>query len=908
MVKIARLAALALLASCASLPPVHAPATKQTTSQATTRNPGSAPNTAPTALRREPQLTAAVSTVKNQGSSDKLNLRVLVRRPSHAVQTSDWHTQSLDVDSIQRVRAWVYGSGIGDGSESDRIWNLNDYVSVTEAGTNLEIEQVPRGKFRIVTVQGYDVAGQSFPEVGGATLKAVYDSPVGSTDVVLTFDWRSTLEAEVFQALLTQAQSNPTLMTQIENLDRTDLDALLDTLVYGTSSPAENATYELHPSLIDAAGIAADIVTNTGEVPSYSTENPVPADWLEPTAVFDLVIQNPQETAFSNSTITIQLSDPASTPIELAPGEDTVSVEGIPAGTWDAIVHIDGLNGGITLRAQVIVDAEGNVTLTDGGSEGDPLVLPPVLTAISDSEAVSGSQITLSGDGFDTTTPSNNIVLFNGVPATVISASDGSLVVEVPPGISGTVQISVSSNGETGNSTEFTVEQGITELSDAGAHAGDPLTLTLSGIDPSQAENLMVNFCANAECTSTIPASIDSTTGSTVTITIPAGAFSGPITISSDNNDTIQTGTFYVDEPNLEEFGPTSGAAGSEITLTGVNLDTVTSVTIGGVSVPLENIEIVDENTIIVTVPSNAASGPIVVTSGDGTSQSVGSFTVTPSIVSLSSSVGQVGSSLTINVSGFNPQTTSPTVVFSGNASASIDSSTSSSITVTVPIGAETGPITVTPSGLDPLQSGTYTVSTADPGITGISPRGGFVLAGTAVTISVEGFDPQTTSPVVEFCNDDECSSPVTATVGSTTATSISTTIPSGASSGSGPIRVTPTGIDTLESATFFINKPGIISITNASDQAISSASVGDAIKINGVNFKNASGPTVNVSSLCFQNFSKCINTFTTVTNTQITLTVPSLSSSSTAISPAAGPLLVSTNFGSGPEFSFSIN
>ncbi|MEZ0371886.1 MAG: IPT/TIG domain-containing protein [Candidatus Sericytochromatia bacterium] len=904
MVKIARLAAIALLASCASLPPVHTPATKQTTSQATSRNP----NTAQAVLKREPQLTAAVSTIKNQGSSDKLNLHVVVRRPSHTVHThgaqaSDWHTQSLDVDSIQRVRAWVYGSGIGDGSESDRIWNVNDYVSVTEAGTELEIQEVPRGKFRIVTVQGYNVAGQSFPEVGGATLKAIYDSPVGSTDVVLTFDWRSTLEAEVFQALLTQAQSNPTLMSQIQTLNRTALDALLNTLVYGTSSPAENATYELHPSLIDAAGIADDIASNAGQVPSYSAEDPVPADWLEPTAVFDLVIQNAQETAFSNSTITIQLSDPASTPIELAPGEDTASVEGIPEGTWDAIVHIDGLNGGITLRAQVIVDAEGNVTLTDGGSEGDPLVLPPVLTAISDSEAVSGSQITLSGDGFDTTTPSNNIVLFNGVPATVISASDGSLVVEVPPGISGTVQISVSSNGETGNSTEFTVEQGITDLSDAGAHAGDPLTLTLSGIDPSQAENLVVNFCADADCLSTIPATITGTTGSTVTITIPEGAFSGPITISSDNNDTIQTGTFYVDEPNLEEFGPTSGAAGSEITLTGVNLDTVTSVTIGGVSVPLENIEIVDENTIIVTVPSNAATGPIVVTSGDGTSQSVGSFTVTPSIISLSSSVGLVGSSLTINVSGFNPQTTSPTVVFSGNATATIASSTGSSITVTVPTGAETGPITVTPSGIDPLQSGTYTVSTAEPGITGISPRGGFVSAGTAVTISVEGFDPQTTSPVVEFCSDSDCESKVTATVSATTATTISTSIPpSGVSSGSGPIFVTPSGISTLQSSTFFVNKPGIISITNASDQAISSASVGDTIKINGINFKNASGPTVNTTSVCFQNFSKCTSTFTSVTNTQITLTVPS-------VSPATGPLTVSTNpFGSEGSFSFTIN
>src|ERR1035437_6869315 len=76
------------------------------------------------------------------------------------------------------------------------------------------------------------------------------------------------------------------------------------------------------------------------------------------------------------------------------------------------------------------------LTSTDGGPEVTSptsfTVLPqPTFSPVSGSV---GTFITITGTNFDSTTPANNVVTFNGIPAPVISSSPTQIVTTVPAG------------------------------------------------------------------------------------------------------------------------------------------------------------------------------------------------------------------------------------------------------------------------------------------------------------------------------------------------------------------------------------------------------------------------------------------------------------------------------------------
>lgn len=843
-----RLASIALLISCTSAPLPQATGNRPATPESAAQ--GQAALATP--LHENP-LEGIQGTVSSNGKTDTVKLQVQLR------QRPVFQTQRLELDKIRRLQAWVRGEGVGATTDA-QIMNANGYVptsSTAGSQTSLQIQQVPRGKFRLVTVQGYDVDGQNYPEVPGATLKAIYDSPSQSTEVVLNFSWRSTLEAEIIENLLNQAQQNPEVHQLLEQLNRSDLGVFLDKLTYGTSPP-EGASLVLHPSRVDPAGIADAIVAANGQIPSYTGGSPVPANWLKAMADVSLVVQAPQSVAFSNSSIQVQITDPASEPITIAAGGDTGALPKIVPGTWQAIVHIDGLNGGVTARTNVSVDAQGHLTLTEG-TVANPLLLPPVIKALSQSTAATGSQITLTGDGFNAAVANENIVKFGNVAATVTLATATSLVVTVPAGITDTVPITVTTTGKTSNLGNFTVTRAITSLSTVGVHPGDTLTLNVSGYLPNGDTGSTVTFTGGATAT------VTQRTDSTITVTVPPGAQTGPVTLTPSSGAPLQSPTVYINEPRITSFGPASGTGGTVVTVTGANLDTVTSLSIGGVTVPAGNLQIVDAQTLKVTVPANAQTGPIAVTNPAGSATSATDFTMNLAVVSLSSNSGIVGSSLTLNVAGFDPTQTPSTVVFPGNVQATVTGSTANSITVTVPTGAQSGQISVTPQGSSALQSPTFSVLT--PAIVSLSSPGGIV--GSSVTLNVSGFDPTAVNPTVTFTGG------ATATVTGQTASSITVTVPAGAQTG--PITVSNGVIGSLQSPTYTLNAPVITTVTNTNGQTVTQAAPNQQLIVTGVNFNNA-------SSICFDTV--CTSTFTRVGDV-ITVTVPATATS--------GPIKVTT-------------
>jgi N-acetylneuraminic acid mutarotase len=213
-------------------------------------------------------------------------------------------------------------------------------------------------------------------------------------------------------------------------------------------------------------------------------------------------------------------------------------------------------------------------------------------------------------------------------------------------------------------------------------------------------------------------------------------------------------------------------------------------------------------DTTIATVSSDSGNHGIVfgvatgaVTVSACTGQICGSTTVVvvapaPVIAGLSPSSGPVGSSLTISGNGFGAIQGSSTITFNGTM-ASVTSWSTTSITVTVPNGATTGPVVVTVSGVA-SNSVSFSVLSlvAAPTIINLSPTSGAV--GTSVTIMGTSFGATQGTSTVTLNN---ASVPVT----TWNDTQIVVTVPSGATTGN--VVVTVNGV--ASNGVSFVVQPG---------------------------------------------------------------------------------------------------
>lgn len=107
---------------------------------------------------------------------------------------------------------------------------------------------------------------------------------------------------------------------------------------------------------------------------------------------------------------------------------------------------------------------------------------------------------------------------------------------------------------------------------------------------------------------------------------VPAGATSGIVTVVTPSGTLKTIAIFYV-TPQIKSFTPSSGPEGTEVTITGVSLTGTTEVTFGGVAAT--NFTVHSNSKVTATVPAEAKTGPIGITTAGGTVMSAASFTVT---------------------------------------------------------------------------------------------------------------------------------------------------------------------------------------------------------------------------------------------------------------------------------------
>jgi hypothetical protein len=109
----------------------------------------------------------------------------------------------------------------------------------------------------------------------------------------------------------------------------------------------------------------------------------------------------------------------------------------------------------------------------------------------------------------------------------------------------------------------------VSTLSPTSGAVGSTVTITGSNFTGVTA----VRFSNN------ITASFTTNSNTQITATIPAGAVSGPLTISKTGCADVQTQSFTVITcPTVSTLSPTSGAVGSSVTITGSNFTGVTKV------------------------------------------------------------------------------------------------------------------------------------------------------------------------------------------------------------------------------------------------------------------------------------------------------------------------------------------
>ncbi len=229
---------------------------------------------------------------------------------------------------------------------------------------------------------------------------------------------------------------------------------------------------------------------------------------------------------------------------------------------------------------------------------------------------------------------------------------------------------------------------------------------------------------------------------SQITATVPTGATTGPITVTTTDGTAAATPNFIVTTgptpPIITNFTPPSGPVGTVVNIFGSNFANVTNVRFNGINATFT---VVSTTQITATVPAEATTGPITVTTTGGTATATPNFIVTtsptpPIISNFTPPAGPVGTVVNIFGSNFANVTN---VRFNGiNATFTVVSTTQ--ITATVPAEATTGPITVTTTGGTATATPDFIVTTAPtpPTLTSFSPASGPV--GTVVTLTGTNF------------------------------------------------------------------------------------------------------------------------------------------------------------------------
>ncbi|MFG3308937.1 IPT/TIG domain-containing protein [Streptomyces wuyuanensis] len=395
----------------------------------------------------------------------------------------------------------------------------------------------------------------------------------------------------------------------------------------------------------------------------------------------------------------------------------------------------------------------------------------PVLSGLSPGlgPTAGGNSVTIAGTGFLGATS----VLFGGSSASFTVVSSTQITATAPAGAAGSVQVSVTGPGGTGNTLPY----------------GYMAAPTLSGLSPNQGPTSggnVVTLTGTALAGTTAvrfgstPAAFTVVSATQVTATAPPGTTGGvQVSVTSPGGTSGGLSYQYRATPTLSAVTPGQGptAGGNSVTLTGTGLSSTTAVRFGGTSAPFT---VVSASQITATAPAGAeGSVQVSVTGHGGTSGGVTYFYRSAPVLSgVSPAQGPTagGNSVTLTGNGLG----GATAVRFGGTSAAFTVVSGTEITATAPAGS-VGSVQVSVTGPG---GGSNTLPYAYvglPTLSALSPAEGPTSGGNVVTLTGTALGEVTS---VLFGG-------VPAPFTVTSATQITATAPAGAAGG---IQVTVSG------------------------------------------------------------------------------------------------------------------
>ena len=542
---------------------------------------------------------------------------------------------------------------------------------------------------------------------------------------------------------------------------------------------------------------------------------------------------NPLTVTFSNGngldmTECVTLVVNSTAPTVTAPGTGYVGNSVVLRGT--NYIGVIGVKFNTTVATSYTVDSPTQITAivpagattgrvgvsTTGGTGLSAtsfiVIMPPTITSFTPLTVLVGGRVTITGTNLGSATA----VTIAGVGATIITNTTYSIVATVPLG-AGSGPISVTTMAGTSTSAlSFTVKPPVPTVAVMTPVTGIVgSTMTITGTSMTGATAVKFNTIVAQKYL------VDSPTQ--ITAVVPVGATTGRISVTTAGGSGLSATSFIViQSPTITGFTPATVLVGGRVTITGTNLGSASTVTIAGVGATIVT------NTaslITATVPVGVTSGPLSVTTVAGVATSVSSFTVkppAPTVTVLTPISGIVGS--TVVIAGSN---LTGTTILKFNTSVAtgytIDSSTQ--ITATVPIGAITGKISVITTGGTGVSATSFTVI-LPPTIASFLPVSG--LAGSTVTLSGTNL-----AKAISLTYKG-----IPALIVSNTATSISSKVPAGATTGS--IIVTTVAGTATSLIDFTVPAPIITTI------APITGGVGTGVTIYGTNFIDATAVSFN--------------------------------------------------------------
>ena len=286
----------------------------------------------------------------------------------------------------------------------------------------------------------------------------------------------------------------------------------------------------------------------------------------------------------------------------------------VPLGATSGPITVLTPAGAATSDAPFAVNAPSDPA--PSGSSSTPAPATPAIGSVSPAGGAPGTMVTIGGSRLTGATA----VRFRDVNADFTVVSDTQITARVPAAAtSGTITV-VTPQGAAASPGSFTVTTAAPTLDSVSPSSGAPgASVTLTGHNLAGATSVAFNGTS---------AAFVLVSEGQLTATVPAGATTGPVAVTTPGGTVVSTASFTVTAPppEISTVSPGSGAPGTAVTIGGHRFSGATAVSFNGVAA---SFTVGSDSAVTAIVPAGATTGPVSVTTPNGTATSATAFGVT---------------------------------------------------------------------------------------------------------------------------------------------------------------------------------------------------------------------------------------------------------------------------------------